>query len=210
MYEVHRSFLKRKNYWKILFNAVFSFGLISPKSENVWGNFSSGKNIFLVGSVPSLYCFTPAIFIGWLSPCLGLSSSWHFPPASSPEAVEFCCVGGLCWLMLSIARVGLGDPQRSLPTPTILWFCETGSGPCWGFCATAPILKRPYFAPLAAPRFWGWGSPLLSQQDSPLRLRGPVLLGQVGDRGCFQRLCRLSQEGLSQPAVLAYTAFTFK
>jgi len=29
--------------------------------------------------------------------------------------------------------VGLGDPQRSLPTPTILWFCETkGLKSGWG------------------------------------------------------------------------------
>ena len=30
----------------------------------------------------------------------------------------------LLWVTLLGQRVGLGDPQRSLPTPTILWFCE--------------------------------------------------------------------------------------
>jgi len=29
----------------------------------------------------------------------------------------------LLWVTLLGQGVGLGDPQRSLPTPTILWFC---------------------------------------------------------------------------------------
>jgi len=29
----------------------------------------------------------------------------------------------VCKDVLSDLRVGLDDPQRSLPTPTILWFC---------------------------------------------------------------------------------------
>ena len=30
----------------------------------------------------------------------------------------------LLWVTLLGQRVGLGDPQRSLPSPTILWFCD--------------------------------------------------------------------------------------
>jgi len=31
----------------------------------------------------------------------------------------------LLWVTLLWQGVGLGDPQRSLPTPTILWFCDS-------------------------------------------------------------------------------------
>jgi len=31
----------------------------------------------------------------------------------------------LLWVTLLGQGVGLGDPQRSLPTPTMLWFCDS-------------------------------------------------------------------------------------
>jgi len=34
----------------------------------------------------------------------------------------------LLWVTLLQQGVGLGDPQRSLPTPTILWFCKPPAG----------------------------------------------------------------------------------
>ena len=45
---------------------------------------------------------------------------WRY---SSPAWMRSCaaCSGWPCFGR----RVGLGDPQRSLPTPTILWFCDS-------------------------------------------------------------------------------------
>ena len=63
---------------------------------------------------------------GWRSPgpgCPGRLWSlllWRYSrPAWTRSSTAYCrwpCLG---------RRVGLDDPQRSLPTPTILWFCES-------------------------------------------------------------------------------------
>jgi len=46
----------------------------------------------------------------------------------------------LLWVTLLGQGVGLGDPQRSLPTPTILWFCDSvgAAGAPWGSLGQAP------------------------------------------------------------------------
>jgi len=36
--------------------------------------------------------------------------------------------------------IGLGDPQRALPTPAILWFCENKSH--IGGCPTTPAVGK--------------------------------------------------------------------
>ena len=49
----------------------------------------------------------------------------------SLEIFQTCLATVLCpllWVTLLGQGVGLGDPQRSLPTPNILWFCEIVPG----------------------------------------------------------------------------------
>ena len=46
----------------------------------------------------------------------------------SLETFKTCLDAVLCsllWVTLVRQGVGLGDPQRSLPTPNILWFCDS-------------------------------------------------------------------------------------
>ena len=38
--------------------------------------------------------------------------------------------------------VGLDDPQRSLPTPTILWFCGSQWTPRWMWASSKPLWQR--------------------------------------------------------------------
>jgi len=40
-----------------------------------------------------------------------------------PRLAAVLC--SLLWVTLLGQGVGLGDPQRSLPTPAILWFCDS-------------------------------------------------------------------------------------
>jgi len=49
---------------------------------------------------------------------------WEVPAwtRSSAASCRWPCFGG---------RVGLGDPQRSLPTPTIPWFCTQSLSGQW-------------------------------------------------------------------------------
>ena len=58
-----------------------------------------------------------------------------------------CCAACCRWPCLG-RRVGLDDPQRSLPTPTILWFCDSQ----WWCCAwiVPGALLRPAWGPHCA------------------------------------------------------------
>ena len=61
----------------------------------------------------------------------------------------------LLWVTLLRQGVGLGDPQRSLPTPTILWFCNHAGEPCLSVRARVkaePPLEAAPRGPLEA---WG-------------------------------------------------------
>ena len=53
----------------------------------------------------------------------------------------------LLWVTLLGQGVGLGDPQRSLPTPTMLGFCDSGFQP---FPSSEVLLPTDLFI------FWGW------------------------------------------------------
>ena len=63
---------------------------------------------------------------GWRSPGTGCPGRlwslllWRYSrPAWTRSCAAYCR-----WLCFG-RRVGLDDPQRSLPTPTILWFCDS-------------------------------------------------------------------------------------
>ena len=79
-------------------------------------NWSTGSSVWTWGRTSSLW--------GWRSPETGCSGRlwilllWRY---SRPAWTRFCaaCSGWPCFGR----RVGLDDPQRSLPTPNILWFC---------------------------------------------------------------------------------------
>jgi len=48
--------------------------------------------------------------------------------------------------------VGLGDPQRSLPTPTILWFCDKSGRFCWRPLGSSELGPVSAFQQRALPR----------------------------------------------------------
>ena len=81
-------------------------------------NWSRGSSSWTGGTTSSLW--------GWRSPGTGCPGRlwslllWRY---SRPAWTRSCaaCSGWPCFGR----RVGLGDPQRSLPTPTILWFCDS-------------------------------------------------------------------------------------
>ena len=52
---------------------------------------------------------------------------WRYSRPAWTRSCAACCRWPCCG-----RRVGLDDPQRSLPTPTILWFCDSV-----GFCCHA-------------------------------------------------------------------------
>ena len=52
---------------------------------------------------------------------------WSKPTRNSNERHTLACCRWPCFGR----RVGLDDPQRSLPNPTILWFCDSVLGCFW-------------------------------------------------------------------------------
>jgi len=80
-------------------------------------NWSTGSSVWTWGRISSLW--------GWRSPGTGFLGRlwslllWRYSrPAWTRSCAAYCrwpCFG---------RRVELDDPQRSLPTPTILWFCD--------------------------------------------------------------------------------------
>ena len=82
-----------------------------------WKSIVVQKQINLRGRTSSLW--------GWRSPgtgCLGrLWSLLLWRHSRSPPWARSCAA--CCRWPCFGRRVGLDDPQRSLPTPTILWFC---------------------------------------------------------------------------------------
>ena len=81
-------------------------------------NWGTGNSVWTWGRTSSLW--------GWWSPGTGCAGRWwslllwrYSRPAWTSSSAACCrwpCFGG---------RVGLNDAQRSLPTPTILWFCDS-------------------------------------------------------------------------------------
>jgi len=81
-------------------------------------NWSTGSSVWTWGRTSSLW--------GWRSPgtdCPGRFWSLLLWMYSRPAWTRSCAA--CCRWPCSGRRVGLGDPQRSLPTPTILWFCDS-------------------------------------------------------------------------------------
>ena len=83
--------------------------------------------------VPSFFWGRTSSFWGWWSPgtgCPGRLWSLLLWRSSRPAWTRSCAA---CCKWPCFGRgVGLGDPQRSLPTPNILWFCD--SWVCHSFC----------------------------------------------------------------------------
>ena len=78
---------------------------------------SKGSSSWTWGRTSSLW--------GWRSPgpgCPGRLWSLLLWRYSRPSWTRFCAA--CCRWPYFSRGVGLGDPQRSLPTPTILWFCD--------------------------------------------------------------------------------------
>ena len=79
-------------------------------------NWSRGSSVWAWGRT-SLW--------GWRSPGLGCPGRlwifllWRYSRPAWTRSCATCCR----WPCFG-RRVGLDDPQRSLPTPNILWFCE--------------------------------------------------------------------------------------
>ena len=78
-------------------------------------NWSIGSSIWTRGRTSSLW--------GWWSTGTGspgrlwILPLWRYSRPAWTRSCAACCR----WLCF-----GLDDPQRSLPTPTILWFCDSG------------------------------------------------------------------------------------
>ena len=94
---------------------------LKPEFQGAMGtNWSRGSSSWTRGRTSSLW--------GWRSPgpgCPGRLGSlllWRYSrPAWTRSSTAYCrwpCFG---------RRVGIDDPQRSLPTPTILWFTSPGA-----------------------------------------------------------------------------------
>ena len=87
-------------------------------------NWSTGSSTCTWGRTSSL--------CGWRSPGTGCPEGWWILLLwrySRPAWTRSCAA---CWRWPCFGRrVGLDDPQRSLPTPTILWFCEAQAGYPW-------------------------------------------------------------------------------
>ena len=81
-------------------------------------NRGTGSSIWTWGRISSLW--------GWQSTgtgCPGRSWNLLLWRYSRPTWTRSCAA--CCRWPCSSRRVGLDDPQRSLPTPTILWFCDS-------------------------------------------------------------------------------------
>jgi len=63
---------------------------------------------------------SPAASLQGLLQSSKASDLWRYSSPAWTRSCAPCCR----WPCFG-RRVGLGDPQRSLPTPTILWFCDT-------------------------------------------------------------------------------------
>jgi len=95
---------------------------------------------------------------------------------------SFCRRASLLWVTLLRQEVGLGDPQRSLPTPNILWFCQALGHPREARVGGTPEGNR------RKPR---WGEKICSRVDcvTVLGLAGKSSPGKRRSLG--QRFSRL-------------------
>ena len=81
-------------------------------------NWSRGRSVWTWESTSSLW--------GWQSTGTGCPGRlwslllWRYSRPAWTRSCAICC----SWPCLG-RRVRLGDPQRSLPNPTILWFCDS-------------------------------------------------------------------------------------
>ena len=93
-----------------------------PDPEQAGGD---GKTVFASKSSPrcTIHCRAPSHLQGL--PRRLQNPSLLFSPTSSWVKVAGHHLQGIWWPSLVHWRVGLDDPQRSLPTPTILWFCDS-------------------------------------------------------------------------------------
>lgn len=141
-FEVYRTFLRRKDYWKYFWMRFSHLFLLHPKVKNLEELFYM-KNNLLIGYGPSLRCFTLALFLGWLSPtwfCF-LGTSLMLPNLrlwlSAAWAIRSC------WCYASQNRQlcpgRLLHPQVSLtPFPVHPFHASFG-----GCCPPCPFCRSP-------------------------------------------------------------------
>ena len=89
-------------------------------------------NLFKLSLKKTIYFFEESEIVnvslwGWRSPGTGCPGRlwslllWRYSSPAWTRSCAACCR----WPCFG-RRVGLDNPQRSLPTPTILWFCDSG------------------------------------------------------------------------------------
>ena len=99
-------------------NEFLSVSSASHCNKNAMHDSGTGSSVWTWGRTSSLW--------GWRSTgtgCRGRLWSlllWRYSRAAWTRSCAACCR----WPCFS-RRVGLDDPQRSPPTPTILWFCDS-------------------------------------------------------------------------------------
>jgi len=92
-------------------------------------NWSTGSSIWRGGRTSSLW--------GWRSPGTGCPGRlwslllWRYSRPTWTRSCAACCR----WPSF-VRGVGLDDPQRSLPTLNMLWFCDSVKGRACGWCFT--------------------------------------------------------------------------
>ena len=95
------------------------FSVVPRDSTGATGtNWSTGSSIWTWGRTSSLW--------GWRSPVTGCPGRlwilllWRYSKPAWKRSFAACCR----WPCFG-RGVGPNDPQRSLPTPTTLWFCDS-------------------------------------------------------------------------------------
>ena len=150
-----------------------SFQWCPETGQGVMGtNWSSGSSSWTGGRTSSLW--------GWWSTGTGCPEGlwslllWRYSRPTWTRSCAACCR----WPCFG-RGVGLDDPQRSLPTPNILWFCNLRS------CAQAPEqLWHPWGASLsvsAVSHWWLTASWSQEERESPQDTASPSPSAQQED-----------------------------
>ena len=103
----------------LVFSATYFWSAVFwPLFTEAFINWSIGSSVWTWGRISSLW--------GWRSTgpgCPGRLWSLLLWRYSRPAWTRSCAA--CFWWPCFCRGVGLGDPQRSLPTPAILWFCDS-------------------------------------------------------------------------------------
>ena len=109
-----------RNIWRV---GVRRIGSDSFQWSPATGQGATGTNW---GTGSSIWTWGRTSLWGWRSPGTGCPGRlwslllWRYSRPAWTRSCAACCR----WPCFG-RRVGLDDPQRSLPTPTVLWFCDS-------------------------------------------------------------------------------------